>query len=233
MNPLAATKYARRLLMALATIAGILLLAGCGSSSSAPTPNSGGFNDGSLNNTYVLSISGTDFHPSSNTESFFAIVGTITADGKGNITGGTVDINDANLGGTGVFLAQPVGRSTYSITSDGRGTAKLPTAEGNFGVVFVLTSNGHGLITRFDPFGSGSGTLDLQGSASQSSLGSLAFSLAGTDAGGNPLGTVGAFALNSSGAVTSGTEDFNDNGSSTGTAGLAGLPLTSGHLVLT
>ena len=231
MNPLAATKYARRLLMALATIAGILLLAGCGSSSSAPTPNSGGFNDGSLNNTYVLSISGTDFHPSSNTESFFAIVGTITADGKGNITGGTVDINDANLGGTGVFLAQPVGRSTYSITSDGRGTAKLPTAEGNFGVVFVLTSNGHGLITRFDPFGSGSGTLDLQGSASQSSLGSLAFSLAGTDAGGNPLGTVGAFALNSSGAVTSGTEDFNDNGSSAA-SGLTGLPLTGGSLVL-
>ena len=233
MNPLAATKCARRLLMALTAIASILFIASCGSSSNgAPTPNIGGFNNGNLNGTYVLSISGTDFHPSSDTGSFFAIVGTITADGKGNITAGTVDINDANLGGTGVFLAQPVGRSTYNITSDGRGTAKLPTAKGNFGVVFVLTSNGHGLITRFDPFGSGSGTLDLQGSASQSSLGSLAFSLSGTDSGGNPLGTVGAFTLNSSGAVTSGTEDFNDNGSSTGTAGPANLATTS-SLVLT
>jgi hypothetical protein len=234
MNPLAATKCAGRLLMALTAIASTLLIASCGSSGSGvPTPNGGGFNNGNLSGTYVLSISGTDFHPSSGTESFFAIVGTITADGKGNITGGTVDINDANLGGTGVFLAQPVGRSTYNITSDGRGTAKLPTAEGDFGVVFVLTSNGHGLITRFDPFGSGSGTLDLQGSASQSSLGSLAFSLAGTDSTGNPLGTVGAFTLNSSGSVTSGAEDFNDNGSSnnylTGPANLA--PTSS--LVLT
>jgi hypothetical protein len=232
MNPLASTKSAGRLLMALTAIASILLIASCGSSSSAPTPNRQGFNNGSLSGTYVLSISGTDFHPSSGTGSFFAIVGTITADGKGNITGGTVDINDLNLGGTGVFLAQPVGRSTYSITSDGRGTGKLPTAEGNFGVVFVLTSNGHGLITRFDPFGSGSGTLDLQGSASQGSLGSLAFSLSGVDSGGNPLGTVGAFTLNSSGTVTSGTEDFNDNGSSTGTTGPANLATTS-SLVLT
>ncbi len=104
MNPLASTKCAGRLLMALTAIASILLIASCGSSSSAPTPNIGGFNNGSLNGTYVLSVSGTDFR--SGSEAFFAIVGTITADGKGNITGGTVDINDANLGGTGVFQAK-------------------------------------------------------------------------------------------------------------------------------
>jgi hypothetical protein len=231
MNPLGSAKCVGRLLMALTAIASILLIASCGSSSFVPKPNSEGFNNSNLKGTYVLSISGTDFHPSSNTGSFFAIVGTIIADGKGNITGGTVDINDANLGGTGVFLAQPVGRSTYNITPDGRGIGTLPTSKGNFGLVFVLTSNGHGLITRFDPFGSGSGTLDLQGSASQSSLGSLAFSLSGSDSSGNPLGTVGAFTLDSSGTVTSGTQDFNDNGSSAA-SGLTGLPLTGGSLVL-
>jgi hypothetical protein len=231
MNPLASTKCAGRLLMALTAIASSLLLASCGSSgSSAPAPNGEGFNNSNLKGTYVLSISGTDFHPSSNTGSFFSFVGTITADGNGNITGGTVDINDANLGGTGVFLAQPVLKTTYSVSSDGRGTAHLPTAEGNFGLDFVLTSSTHGLITRFDQFGSGSGTLDLQGSASQSSLGSLAFSLAGSDTIGNPLGTVGAFTLNSSGAITSGTQDFNDNGVST-VSGSTGTPLT-GSVVL-
>jgi hypothetical protein len=133
-----------------------------------------------------------------------------------------------------VFLAQPVAKTTYSVSSDGRGTAHLPTAEGNFGLDFVLTSSAHGIITRFDSFGTGSGTLDLQGSASQSSLGSLAFSLAGSDSTGNPLGTVGAFTLNTStGAITAGTEDFNDNGSSTGSiAGPANL-VSPSSLVLT
>ncbi len=233
MNPLAATKCAGRLLMALATIASILLIASCGSGGiSVPTPNGEGFNNSNLKGTYVFSISGTDLHTSSGTESFFAFVGTITADGNGNITGGTVDINDANLGGTGVFLAQPVGRTTYNITSDGRGTGLLPTAKGNFGIVFVLTSNGHGLITRFDPFGSGSGTLDLQPTTPQPLVTSYAFSLSGSDSTGNPLGTVGAFTLNpSTGAIASGTQDFNDNGSSVA-SGLTGLPLTGGSLVL-
>jgi len=230
MNPLAATKCARRLLIALTAIASVLLLASCGSSSSGlPTPNRGGFNNSNLNGTYVLSVSGTDFR--SGGGSFFAIVGTITADGKGNITGGTVDINNANLGGTGVFQ-EKLSPTPYSITPDGRGISKLLTSVGDFGLDFVLTSNSHGLVTRFDIAGTGSGTLDLQGSASQSSLGSLAFSLAGADSGNNALGTVGAFTLNpSTGAITSGTQDFNDNGSSAA-SGLTGLPLTGGSLVL-
>ncbi|MGA2456872.1 MAG: hypothetical protein ABSF85_04840 [Terriglobales bacterium] len=234
MNPLAYTKCAGRLLMALAAIASILLLASCGSSSSSgpPAPNNQGFNNSNLKGTYVFSISGTDIR--SGNESFFAFVGTIAADGNGNITGGTVDINDANLPSPGVFLAQPVGKTTYSVSSDGRGTAHLPTAYGNFGLDFVLTSSTHGLITRFDPFGSGSGTLDLQVGASPGSLGPLAFSLAGSDPSGNPLGTIGAFTFNTStGAITSGTEDFNDNGSSTGsTIGPADL-VSPSSLVLT
>ena len=236
MNPLAYTKCAGRLLVALAAIASIFLLTSCGSSSSAPPPNNQGFNNSNLKGTYVFSISGTDFHSSTGTGSSFAFVGTIAADGNGNITGGTVDINDLNLGPPGVFLAQSVSPTTYSVSPDGRGTAKLPTAKGNFGLDFVLTSNGHGLITRFDPFGSGSGTLDLQPTTPQALVTSYAFSLAGADYTEAsqilPLGTVGAFTLNSStGAITSGTQDFNDNGSSA-TSGLTGAPITGGSVVL-
>ncbi len=220
MNPLASTKLAGRLLMALAAIASIFLTAGCGSSNSPGTPNSNGFSDSNLSGTYVLAVSGTDINASS--ASFFAIVGTIQADGKGNIKGSTtVDINDVNLGSPGVFLAQAVSASTYNVNQDGRGTATLVTPKGTFGLDFVLTSNSHGLITRFDNNGTGSGTLDLQGSASQSSLTSLAFSLSGADGGGAPLGGVGAFTLNSSGAITSGVQDFNDNGSSAGLTNLS------------
>jgi hypothetical protein len=130
-----------------------------------------------------------------------------------------------------VFPGQTLSASTYNVSQDGRGTATLNTPQGNFGLEFVLTATGHGLITRFDGNGTGSGTLDLQGSASQSALTSLAFSLSGADASQNPLGTLGAFTLNASGSVTSGIEDINDNGSSTG--GLTGLPLaTTSSLVL-
>jgi hypothetical protein len=216
--------------MALAAISGIFLAVGC-SSNSTPTSNNSGFSNSNLSGTYVVAISGLDINASAGTESFFAIVGTISADGQGNIKGGTVDINDPDLGGTGLFLGQAVSPSTYSVDSDGRGTATLVTPAKTFGLYFVLTSTGHALITRFDSSGSGSGTLDAQGSASQSSLTSLAFSLSGgVDSTGASVGTVGAFTLNSSGTITpSGIQDVNEGGSSIG--GLTGLTLT-GSVVL-
>jgi len=233
MNPHTPYKLAGRLLIALTAISSLFFMAACGSSNSLVPPNNNGFTNGNLSGTYVLSISGTDI--TADTFSFFAIVGTITADGNGNITGGTVDINDPDLGGTGVFLAQTVSANTYNISPDGRGTGTLVTPVATFGLDFVLTSGGHGLITRFDGVGSGSGTLDLQGSATQSSLASLAFSLSGANAGVNPagdVGTVGAFTLNTStGLVTTGIQDFNFDNSS---AGLTGLPIaTTSSLVLT
>ncbi len=227
MNPHASTKCAGRLLMALAAIASILLAAGCGNSNSLPTLNNEGFSNSDLSGTYVISISGTDVN-NSNYVVPFAIVGTITTDGKGNITGGTVDINDPY--NTGVNLGQTVS-GTYNVTQDGRGTGTLSTiSAGSFGIDFVLTSNGHGLITRFDNVGTGSGTIDVQGSATQSSLGSFAFSLSGSDSIGNSLATVGGFTLNSSnGAITSGLQDFNDNGSSPD--GYTNLTLTGSVVV--
>jgi hypothetical protein len=216
------------LLLALSTLS---LLVGCGSSSPTGTaPPSGGFSNSNFSGTYVISMLGADANFTSETESFFAIVGTITADGQGNITGGTVDINDPDIGG--VFPGQAVSASHYTVGKDGRATGTLVTPEGNFGLDFVLTSNGHGLISRFDGNGSGSGTLDIQGSASQSALTSLAFSLTGSDATSSfLLGSVGAFTLDGSGSgtITSGTTDFNEGGSS---AGLANLNL-GGSLVLT
>ncbi len=217
------------LLLAISTLS---LLISCGGSSS-PTPvapPSGGYSPTNFSGTYVISIEGADANFNADTESFFAIVGTIAADGNGNITGGVVDINDPDLGAPGIFLAQNVSASTYTVGPDGRGTGTLVTPVGTFSLDFALTSNGHGLITRFDQNGSGSGTLDLQQSTSQSALTAVTFSLSGTDATSEFLvDSVGAFTLNSSGIITGGNQDFNENGSS---AGLADLNL-GGSLVLT
>lgn len=214
------------LLLALSTLS--LFVACGGSSAPAPVaPPSGGFTTSNFSGTYVVAISGADLNQSAQSESFFAIVGTMTVDGMGNISGGTVDINDPDIGG--FFPAQSLSASTYTITSDGRGKGTLATPEGNFAIDFVLTSNGHGLITRFDSGGSGSGTLDLQTTTSQSALTALTISLTGTDnQSANLVGGVGAFNLDSNGNITTGDMDYNDGGSS---AGLFNLGLT-GSVVL-
>ena len=235
MNPLASTKCAGRLLMALAAITSILLMAACGSSSSIAPPNQQGFNDGSVTGTYVISISGTDVNTSTNPASIvpFAIAGTIAANGKGGITGGTVDINDP--GNLGVQIGQAVVSSSsgYQVDTDGRGSGTLVVASGaTFNFDFVLTSASHGLISRFDSFGTGSGTIDIQTPVT-SLTGSYAFSLSGFDFSGgnfNPLGTVGALTLNpNSNVIVPGIEDFNDNGTSG--PGYTDLTLT-GQVVL-
>ncbi|MGO9402096.1 MAG: hypothetical protein ACLPVW_01350 [Terriglobales bacterium] len=228
MNPLASTKCASRVLMALAAISGIFLMAGCSSSSSTVPPNQQGFSNSSLTGTYVISIAGTDVNTTANEAVPFAIVGTVTANGSGGITGGTLDLNDP--GNIGVQLGQAVGtNSGYSITQDGRGSGTLVTPVGSFNIDFVLSSISHGLISRFDnqgtDIGTGSGTIDLQSGTTQGSLASLAFSLSGADPSGYPLATVGGFALNTTtGAITTGLQDFNDNGISS-VSGLGGLNL--------
>lgn len=200
-------------------------LAGCGGGVTQPAPTPGGaFSNSSLNGTYVVSFSGYD--DTNRNESFFAVLGTVTANGNGSFTGGTIDIDDPALGsalGTGYAFNRLAASGSYSISADGRGGGSLAaTINGTqvrFGIDFVLTSGAHGLISRFDQNGSGSGSIDLQASnIDQASLqGSYAFGLNGVDSTiDNTLSSVGAFALDATGNVTSGVQDFNDNGDSRG-----------------
>jgi hypothetical protein len=214
MNPLASTKCAGRLLMALAAFTSILLIAGCGNSSSTST-NPEGFTNASLTGTYVISMSGTDINSSDDIVPF-AIVGTITSTGNGTLTG-TIDIDDpGNIGVVPGVVISSSSNSAYSVGKDGRGTGTLNVTINStavsFGIDFVLTTTSHGLISRFDGFGTGSGTMDLQTSVT-GLTGSYAFSLSGADSSGAPLATVGAFTIAGNGGLT-GTQDFNDNNSS-------------------
>lgn len=208
-------------------LATTIVLAGCGSSQSAPynqptAPPSGAFSNASLAGTYVVSFSGSDI--SGGNETFFALAGTLTANGSGTFTGGTLDLIDPALGatlGASYTLAHLAASGTYAITADGRGSGSVSmTINGTpvqMGIDFVLTSGAHGLISRFDSSGSGSGTLDAASAVSQASLtGSYAFSLGGVDATiENALNTVGAVTLDGNGNVTSGVEDLSDNGDAT------------------
>ncbi len=204
----------------LALLALTFLVACSGSSSPAPVaPPSGGFSASNLNGTYVFSSTGAD-----SSGNFITMVGSLSANGSGSISGGTVDI----WGLDAEASAQPITSGSYKITADGRGqilfntnvttinSSGSPVTTGiPFTLDFVLTSNSHGFVTEFDSNGTGSGTIDLQSTVSQAQLaGSYAFGLSGV---GNsstptPIATAGALTLDSTGAVTAGEEDINNDG---------------------
>jgi hypothetical protein len=204
------------LLLALSTLT---LLVGCGSSNNTTVvtpPPSGSFSNSDLSGTYVFSVSGTDFAGAP-----YAIVGTFMANGsggngRGGITGGTIDINDVEF--TPVFGVAINNSGYYSVGQDGRGQMTIGTPSGqnpfgeNMTFDFVLSSSSHGLITEFDNNGTGSGTIDAQtaGLTQASLTGTYAFSFSGVDGNFNPLATVGNFNILDSSGDISGLEDFND-----------------------
>ncbi len=222
------------------TLATISLLVACGSSNnnSATAPPTGGFTASSLSGTYIFSFSGTDITSSNAaaSASFFAMVGALTAS-NGSLTG-TVDINDPELEAAlnlpiQPLTAQALTSGSYKITADGRGSGLIQISVSGqniqFGIDFVLMSTSHGLITRFDNSGTGSGTIDLQTSTAQSALTSYSFSLSGLDEQLNPMGTEGAFTLGGTSTISAGLQDFNDDNNSTSLTNLAlGGTLTLG-----
>jgi hypothetical protein len=208
MNSLVSSKCARRLFMALAAISGIFLTASCGNGSNFTPPNNQGFSNSSLNGTYVFSSQGFD----STVGAPLNIAGTLVANGTGSITGGTIDVVDAANANPPTPAGQAITGGTYSIGSDGRGLINLvSSAYGTVSLDVVLSSTSQGLVTEFDNFGGGSGTIDLQAVVSDLA-GPYAFSLAGTDSQDDPIAAAGAFTLNSGGSITEGVEDFNDSG---------------------
>jgi len=221
----------------LVALSALLFLAACGGSSNSVTkptpPPSGNFTNANLNGTYVFSVSGTDFNGFP-----YAVVGTFTANGsggngKGGITGGTIDINDTEAT-PAPGLA--INNGSYSVGVDGRGQMTIGTSpanpfNSNLIFDFVLSSGSHGLITEFDGNATGSGTIDLQ-TANTAPVGSYAFSFSGisglTSTSAIPAAVVGAFTLDGSGSVTASAADFNNDAFAYPNQSLSGGVVTLG-----
>lgn len=219
-----------RVVLPVTALLSLAFLVACGSTSNHATPPPGGsFSDKNLNGTYVFSVTGSD--PAGY---FQTIAGTFDADGNGNIKGGTLELNDA---ASGPVPATSVTGGGYTVGVDGRGGFRngggltLQTSAEILTFDFVLSSSEHGLITEYDGNGTGSGTLDLQANVTQGNINgqSYAFNLSGIGSANTSTGsqtsfaTVGAFTLDATGAVSTGLEDFNNNGSS---LNLTDLPLS-------
>jgi hypothetical protein len=108
---------------------------------------------GGLNGQYSFLVSGAD------TSGFYVAVGSVIADGNGNITGGEEDYCDLSVGC--VTAAELSG--TYATGTDGRGSINFSsTSIGPQTLQVAVTSTSHALVIEFDGNATSSGSLDLQ-----------------------------------------------------------------------
>jgi hypothetical protein len=173
------------------------------------------YSDASLTGPFAFSYVGN------NALGFFAVAGSLVADGNGNITSGLFDSNG--------FLGGPSGAiaftGTYAVQTDGRGMISIAGGPGggtSSKFAFVLTTNQHAYLTRFDPQFTGTGQMDQQNlndlTTSPSVMsGPYVFQFSGSDAAFQRLGAAGRFTANGAGTIPniSTVVDFNDNGTVT------------------
>jgi len=196
----------------LATMIVACYLSACGGSSTVtPPPPGGNFSNGSLIGQYAFSMSGRN----SGTGAFIGRIGSISADGNGHITSGLEDVLNLDTGQPASQLTFSNG--TYQIQSSGRGLIVLYlTAGGTLQLSLALKSNAQGTLVESDGAASTTGSLNLQTPAQFSGnaiSGKYVFSLSGISFAGSPpsvISTVGEFAADGNGNVTSGTVDVND-----------------------
>src|ERR1019366_1123510 len=153
---------------------------------------------------------------------FYALAGSVTVDGNGNVLAGEQDYNDAS-GFTSPAAGYTITGGTLTVDGTGQGTLTSITDNAalgvsgteTLGVQFVNTN--HALIVQFDGSATSSGSMDLQTLPSTLS-GGYAFTLSGVDPGYYPIATGGVFSVSGT-SLSNGIVDANDNGTvTTGTA---------------
>lgn len=176
------------------------------------------FSNASLTGDYVFLVNVGDSDPTQPALPGFAFAGgTFHADGNGNLSAGVEDQNSKTLGP----LTNIAFTGTYSISSDGRGSATIATSTASTPFKFVLTSSDRGQLIEFDTLEAASGfVLRQDATAIANVTGPYVFSLFGDDAGG-PIGIIGRLVSDGAGNLT-GSEIVNDNGATSGSLALTG-----------
>ncbi len=185
---------------------------------------------GRLAGPYAVTFNGFDTSRPANSQAFY-LVGELTAsgdmNGMGNING-VIDQSGSSptsSGGTAV-------NGTYNIPLNTNfGTISFTRADNNstyqFDIALSGTTSDSKLIQISPSTQWGSGLLKQQPVTTLAGGASYTFGLFGTDPSGNRYAGAGAFALNTSLAVTGGAEDTNDNGTASGEQFITGGSFTS------
>lgn len=200
---------------------------GCGGGTITPPPPSGKYSNGSLHGQYAFTMSGVDL-----TGAYAARVGSFTADGAGNITGGLEDVLQLSAGQPAAQLSFSGGH--YSVQPNGRGQVVLTAANGGaqleLSIAFQSLNTGFAIETDLNA--SSSGTFSLQSSA-DFTTGALAnpyvFQLSGVAFSGTnaaPVDMIGRITADGGGNITGGIMDTSSGFSLTPSGATAVAPST-------
>lgn len=174
-----------------------------------------GMPNSALNGTYVFDFAGVDGLNG------LSQIGEFNADGAGNITSGSIDINDGGVpssfqifGNKTVCVSPPSSLSTYLVGSNGRGTLTLTTCAAGPALTlnFYVVNRGAAKFVGTDIVKLVGGYASQQ--APNATLdatalnGNYAFLLAGSGLGGT-ITTAGSFFADGSGNLKSGVVDEN------------------------
>ena len=160
------------------------------------------FGPSSLKGNYVLSLSGVD-----SSGNAFYVLGAITADGNGNITGGEEDLNDVT---SGYFMATSI-TGSYTLGTDGRGTLSLNNSIGQFQFAFAMQALDKAVLNEIDnTVVAATGNLENQ-LVTTAPSGNYAFGFSGSGLGCRAVNSAGIFALNNGNIL--GPQDLNCGGS--------------------
>jgi len=187
-----------------------MALVACGGSNITPPPPSGPFSNSSLKGQYAFSMSGVDVNAA-----YIARVGSFTADGNGNITGGLEDVLSLGSGQPAAIVSITGGN--YQIQSNGRGVVALQEASGGeLQLSIALQTSTTGFLIETDLNATGSGALTQQTNADFTTaalMNPYVFELSGVSfSGANaaPISMVGKIVANGNGNITGGLMDTSD-----------------------
>ena len=141
------------LLISLFALLGLLTACGSNSSSTPSGTGTGTFSNASLKGPYAYQISGTDL----TTGASYRESGVLTADGNGNLTGGTDDFAES---ATGLSTNSTTG--TYSVANDGTGGMSINFANGSLNFTLTMVSTTEFYMAEADTGAIGAGRAQAQ-----------------------------------------------------------------------
>jgi len=174
------------------------------------TGQTGGFNVSQISGSYAFTLDGVDSAAIPNPTHKVSIGGVFQADGMGNITGGTLDVNDTGTTTLGTTFTGVIA------SPDGNGRGRITISAFSFGKIFVFYIVNNKVLRLFEDDGIDftGGSAYAQSSTAPPQSGNFVYQHSGWSSTGRTIGA-GQFTADAGGSITAGVSSSNAGGAPT------------------